>query len=375
MNDPALAIAFFVGLGAISGLLSGMLGIGGGVVVVPALIIGLPLLGVESPELTKLAMATSLATVIPTTLASAQSHAAKDGIDWHYLLLLLPSFVAGAFVTATFIGGFNTSFIILVFILFTLYSAFRLWRGWRGRQQQQTTPRLVPMTVRGILGGALSSLLGIGAAVVAVPYLERFISLPRAIGTAAALGLPMAVAGTIAFLMAPSSCPGCFGYVYPPAVAAIGIAAVLAAPLGVWVAHAVPVRVLRRTFAVFLFVAAGSLAYKAFTPEVIAAESARVIALGKRLMTPVRPAVVPAWIGNEPAPAPWLALIQQYGPHRSFSPVVKRADEPAAPFIMPHVVQRFVMQTEATASAPKTTKSRLAKREPPRKAAVIDPTH
>ena len=345
MENSALAIAFLVSLGALSGVLSGMLGIGGGVVVVPALILGLPFLGIDGPALAKIAMATSLATVIPTTLASAQGHAERGGIDWYYLLLLLPSFVIGAFVAAAFIGGFSASFIILVFILVTLFSAHRLWRGWKGQQRQTTPPRLVPLTVRGIFGGALSSLLGIGAALVAVPYLERFVGLPRAIGTAAALALPMAMAGTAAYLVAPPSCAGCLGYVYPPAVAAIGIAAVLTAPIGVWLAHAIPVGALKKIFAVFLVLAAGSLGYKTFTLEVIAAEASRVMALGHRFMAPqvaaMRPAEAPLWIGSEPAPTPYFTLVRQYGPQRAFSPLIVERDE-VGPTIMTALFARGV---------------------------------
>lgn len=275
---------------------------------------------------------TSLAVVVPTTLAGAQAHAGQDNIDWRILLLLAPSFVAGAFVTAAFMTGFNTNLILLVFIAFAPYTALRLYRGRRPHQEQpRPRPGLSGLTVRGVLGGALSALLGIGAGMVAVPLLERFVSLPRAIGTAAALAVPMALAGTAAYLAAPQGCTTCIGFIYPPAVAAVGISAVLAAPIGAWAAQALPARMLRRGFACFLVVIAGSLAYQTFTPEVIEAEAARIAALGKRIMAPqiavVRPAPPPVWIGTDWSRAPYLTLAQRYGPQRAFLLLVTERDE------------------------------------------------
>lgn len=331
-EDTVLAIAFLVSLGAFTGFFSGILGIGGGIVVVPVLIVGLPFLGVDSTDIPKIAVATSLALVVPTALASAQAHAGRKNIDWRILLLLTPSFVAGAFVTAAFMTGFNTNLILLVFIAFALHTASRLYRGWRPyRHQGQPRPGLSGLTVRGVLGGALSALLGIGGGMVAVSLLERFVSLPRAIGTAAALALPMAIAGTAAYLAAPQGCASCIGFVYPPAVAAVGISAVLAAPLGAWAAQALPVHALRKLFAVVLVIAAGGLGYKTFTPDVIATEMTRMTALGKRLMPPrntlLRPVEAPSWIGREPAKAPYLALAERYGPQRAFLLLVVDHDE------------------------------------------------
>jgi hypothetical protein len=135
-----------------------------------------------------------------------------------------------------------------------------------------------------------------------IPYLERITTLRRAIGTAAALSPPMALAGTAAYLAAPPACPTCVGFVYLPAVASIAITAVLAAPIGVLVAHALPVSVLKRGFAVVLILAAGDIAYKTFSPSLTVELQAQLATAAKHLTAPeahrLRPAKPPSWIGG-----------------------------------------------------------------------------
>lgn len=267
---------------------------------------------------------TSLALIVPTTLASAQAHASKGNIDWWLFGLIAPSVVAGAFVTSQFMVFFSARFLVLAFVLFALYSAARLYRGHRERRALRPQPGLIVITLKGVLGGALSSGLGLGAGFFAVPLLTRFVALPRAIGTAAALALPMAVVGTLSYLLAatPQGCDGrCAGYVFLPAVAAIGISAVLAAPIGTWAARVVPASVVRRAFALLLISAATHLAYNTFTLKMVVDETGRIVATARRLVRPavivVQPAEAPAWIGD-PVPAPYFALARRYGPQRSF---------------------------------------------------------
>ena len=214
---------FLILLGCLSGFVSGLLGIGGGTILVPALIFGLPYIGIAGAEVPKIAMATSLALIVPTSIASAQTHASKGAVDWRLLLLLLlgPSIVAGAFVAAAFARGISAQLLVGMFVLFALYTAWQLmnrnakttYRVVAGSKQ----PGLIRITVTGITGGALASLLGLGVSFFSVPILARFISMPRAIGTAAALCLPMAIAGVIGYLLTetPEICAsGCSGYIY-----------------------------------------------------------------------------------------------------------------------------------------------------------------
>ncbi len=341
LGDPS-AFGFLVLLGCASGFVSGLLGIGGGTILVPALIAGLPLLGIQGPELPKIAMATSLALVVPTAIASAQMHASKGAIDWSLLGLLCPSIIAGSFVAATFAKGLPTQFLCALFVVFALFTAWGLLQRQDPRAaratQRRPTPGLVRITATGVLGGAFASLLGLGVAFFSVPIMTRFIAVPRAIGTAAALCIPMALAGVAGYLLggAPDACGGaCAGHIYLPAVAAIGITAVLTAPMGARLTHLLPVILMRRLFALFLIAAAAQLAYK-FIPLASGIEQTR-FALAQ-LMTPSAAglpvaAQAPGWLeaGRREA---HLALVAQYGPRRAFLPLLRSGEDGAAGLFM-----------------------------------------
>jgi uncharacterized protein len=225
-GDP-VAFGLLLALGAMTGFISGLLGVGGGTIVVPALLFGLPLFGISGPEMPKIAMATSLALVIPTTFASAQAHAARRGIDWYLWSLLAPGIVAGAIFTALFAAKLNNELLILLFITLVLWTAWKLMVP-ASRQHSQTSKRLPVMliTLKSVLGGALSSLLGLGVGWFTVPMMARFTAMPKA----------------------------------------IGLSAVLTAPFGAWAAHVMPVAALKRVFAAFLIIVAGDLAYKMYVP-------------------------------------------------------------------------------------------------------------
>jgi uncharacterized protein len=301
-GDPT-AFGLLLLLGGLTGFTSGLLGVGGGTIVVPALLFGLPLLGVTGPDMPKVAMGTSLALVVPTTFASAQAHAAKRSIDWRLWGLLAPGIVAGAVFTALFAAKLNNELLILLFIVLVLWTAWKLIApSPQTGPQKATEPHLISLTVKGMLGGALSSLLGLGVGWFTVPIMARFTALPKAIGTATALALPMAIAGTMAYLLTqtPAGCSQCAGYIALPAVAAIGISAVLTAPFGAWAAHIMPVAVLKRIFAVFLIIVAGDLAYKTFIPANMMGLVKETLALSKTHMrsgtTYPQAAQAPSWL-------------------------------------------------------------------------------
>ena len=333
---PVGSIEFAWGLlvvvGGLSGFLSGLLGMGGGVILVPALIVSLPHLGIVGPDTVKIAMATSLALIIPASIASAQTHAAKGAIDWRLLCLLGPSIVVGASVAPAFAHGISPRFLTTLFVLFALYTAWGAMRRARATPRQASSqakrPGLIWITIIGLVGGAVSSLLGLGVAFFSVPVLARFVPVPRAIGTAAALCLPMAVAGVIGYMLGgtPVECRwGCSGYIYLPAVAAMGISAVLAAPMGAHLTHVVPAILLRRLFGVFLIAAAIHLTYKTLPIVSGVRASQQMIA---RLFAPATNAVpaaaeAPTWLsdGHEKL----LALVAHYGPRRDFRIVIRRS--------------------------------------------------
>ena len=313
-------------LGCLSGFLSGLLGVGGGFILIPTLIFSFPYLGVVGPDAVKIAMATSLALIIPTSIASVQAHAVKGGVDWRLLCLFGPSIVAGASVASAFAHGIRTPFLTGMFVLFALYTAWGTMHEPRAAATRAPSsskqPGLIRITVTGLIGGAFSSLLGVGVAFFSVPMLARFVPVQRAIGTAAALCLPMAIAGVIGYLLSktPAECRwGCAGYIYLPAVAAIGISAVLAAPMGARLTHVLPVMFLRRLFGLFLIAAAADLALKTLPVVSGVRASQQIIA---RLLAPAREAMpvaadAPTWLSNSREEIR-LALAAHYGPRRSF---------------------------------------------------------
>jgi uncharacterized membrane protein YfcA len=312
-----------IGLGGLSGFLSGLLGIGGGAVIVPALVFALPMLGVEGEALPKIAIATSVAIMIPTAIASAQHHGARGFIDGHSAVLFAPSVVLGAFAAGFFAERINTQLICLLFVLYMLHIARGLARRTAARKAQPgSRPSFISFTVVGVLGGGLSALLGQGSASYAVPFMARFADLRAAIGTAAALNIPLAAAGVLGYLIsaAPSACgAACVGYVHLPAVAAISISAVLAAPAGALLTQALPVLFLRRLFALVLAVSAANLAAKtlplAEAPVYVAAAVQR---LQSSVAAPMPVAALPPVCLVDPT-LRTAHLVAEYGPRQLFA--------------------------------------------------------
>lgn len=283
-SDNFYNFSLLILVGSASGFTSGLLGIGGGFVIVPALLFALPIFGVTGPDIPKIAMATSLALIVPTSIASAQAHAARGAIDWRMLLTLTPCVIIGAFITSLLVPAFNAAIMAFIFATFAIFAAWKLVRPRKAapesNPEKMKSASLSMMGVKAVIGGGFSAAMGIGGAFFAVPMLASRLGMTRAIGTASALALPIAIAGAAGYMMAetPSGCrEGCMGYIFFPAVAAAGISAVLTAPLGAAVSHRMPVIALRVIFALFLLSAAANLVYKTISPPAIAAEPPRAI--------------------------------------------------------------------------------------------------
>lgn len=309
-----------VGSGWLTGFCSGLLGIGGGLVIVPALLFALPMLGVSGGELAKVAIATSLVLIIPTSIASSQAHAARGNVDWGLWGAMAPSIVAGGLLAAMAVQHINASLLTLLFAGFALISAWRLLvrAAPSAAPLAELTPlSLAVMSVKGGLGGALSTALGTGVAFFAIPVLSRFTPLARAIGTASALALPMAVAGAAGYLLAPqpSGCTACTGYVHLPAVAAVGVATVLAAPVGAQLTEILPARRLRQLFALLLIGGTVGLLQKKL-PDLSAEAHASLAFTRIPWAAQSEPATAPSWIGRGQRPSSFR-LGGGLDPHRS----------------------------------------------------------
>jgi uncharacterized membrane protein YfcA len=246
-------------LGAIAGVLAGLLGVGGGLVLVGALAWLLPLQGVPPEQAMHAALATSLASILVTGASSARSHHRRGSVLWPTVAWLLPGLLLGAWLgsgLATHLKGDVLRWGVCGFCLVMAVQLLAQWPRPQVRPEQAPAPRGPGLSAAGGVIGVVSALVGIGGGSMTVPLLIwRGVAPVRAVGTSSACGVGIALASAAGYAMhAPAQAmpAGSLGYVYLPAALGIGIASVLAAPTGVRIAHRVEPRTLRRIFAGFL---------------------------------------------------------------------------------------------------------------------------
>ncbi len=244
-------------LGLAAGLLAGLLGIGGGLLIVPALALSLPLLGMLPPqEALPTAVATSLASILITAPASAAAHARRGAVAWPAVFALAPGLALGAAAAGAAGGSLPVRALALIVAGFFAYAAWRLGRERAARAIGLASGWLLPA---GLGIGALSAMVGIGGGTLVVPLLLRLgLGIHRAIGTAAACGLAIAVGGTLGWGV------GARGeaVLWWEGALLIGLSSALAAPFGAALAHRAPARLLRRLFAGFLLLSGVAIACK-----------------------------------------------------------------------------------------------------------------
>ncbi len=259
-----LEVTAYLGTGLLSGLLAGLFGVGGGVVVVPALILLFTHVGLGGDWIPHLAVGTSLATIIGTGAASAAAHHRRGSVRWDLFARLAPGIVIGAWAGAWLAGVLPELWLKRIFALFLAFVGLRMLIPSR-RHGTRALPGAAGIWAAGGGIGALSALVGIGGGTLTVPFLNgRGIDMRKAVGTSAACGLPIAIAGAIGFVVVGWGRDGLpalsTGFVYWPAVAAILLASMPSAPLGARLAHALPVDLLKRIFGVLLLLVAARLA-------------------------------------------------------------------------------------------------------------------
>lgn len=254
-------LAAYLAAGLLSGLLAGLFGLGGGVIVVPALIWIFGQSGIATDWIPHLAVGTSLATILGTGAASAGAHHRRGAVRWDLFRRLAPWIVLGAWMGAALAGLLPEVWLKRIFALFLLYVGGRmLWRT-ASPTLRRELPGKIGTALAGAGIGTLSALVGIGGGTLTVPFLTRHgLDMRRAVATSSACGLPIAVAGTIGFVVTGWGREGLpawsTGFVYWPAVAAVLLASVPTAPLGARLAHRLPLPVLRRAFGILLLAVA-----------------------------------------------------------------------------------------------------------------------
>ena len=243
-------------IGVAVGFLAGLLGIGGGMVMVPMLVFVFTAKGFPAEHMMHLSLATSMATIVFTSLASVRAHDRHQAVDWAVARTMAPGIVVGALAATLLAGYVPTRPLAIFFTGFMFYAATQMFVEVKPKPSRQL-PGAAGLFGAGALIGGFSSVLAAGGAFLSIPFLAWCnVPLKRAIGTAAANGFPIAVAGTIGYVLnglrVPDLPAGSLGYVYLPALALIVAASMPLAPVGARLAHVLPVRRLRLAFAVML---------------------------------------------------------------------------------------------------------------------------
>lgn len=250
--------AIYLAVGAFAGLLAGLLGVGGGLVIVPILVFTFIAQDVPYQHLQHLALGTSLATIAFTSVASLRAHHAKGAVDWATVRSIAPGIVAGTFGGAWVAAWLSTQFLKVFFVLFVYWVCAQMLLDIKPKASRQL-PGWLGMSSAGLTIGAVSSLVGIGGGSLSVPFMTWCnVPMHRAIGTSAAIGLPIALAGALGYLTSGWQAPGlptyAIGFIHGPATLGIVLASVITAPIGARLAHRLPVKTLKRVFAVILLV-------------------------------------------------------------------------------------------------------------------------
>lgn len=244
--------------GAFAGVLAGLLGVGGGLVVVPLLTFVFSSQHLPPSYILHLALGTSLASIVFTSVSSLRAHHSRGAVNWQVVRTISIGILTGTLLGSWVAAQLSTRFLNVFFVLFLYYVAVQMLLNIRPKPSR-TLPGGGSMFGVGNVIGGVSSLVGIGGGSLSVPFLV-WCNLPmhNAVGTSAAIGFPIAVAGALGYILnglSVSALPDwSLGFVYLPALAGVSIASIFTAPIGARLAHRLPVGQLKKFFALLLIV-------------------------------------------------------------------------------------------------------------------------
>ena len=247
----------YLALGVVVGFFAGLLGVGGGAMMVPVLAILFPAQGFPFETKMQVILATSMATIMFTSISSVRAHHARLAVNWQALWAMVPGILIGTLVGARLVKHLSTAFLGIFFICFLFYTATQMLVNMKPKASR-TLPGKVGLFAAGTVLGFLSAMVSVGGAFFTIPFMTWCnVSTITAIGTSAALGFPIALFTTAANIFngwdVPNVPQPSLGYVYLPALIGISITSMLVAPLGARLAHRLPVQTLKRIFAVLLY--------------------------------------------------------------------------------------------------------------------------
>ncbi len=254
--------------GVLAGLLSGMLGVGGGSVIVPMLLLAFSQLSV-SPEISiHLALGTSLASIIFTSFSSAYAQHKRKAVDWSIVRNIVLGICVGTYLGSIVVAKLPAIYLQIIFALFLLFVSYRTVIN-NNPKANASIPSFKILNLFGIAIGFISSLVGIGGGTLSVPFmLWHNVEMRKAIATSSAIGIFIAISGAIGFyvngLNAENLPPYSAGFIYLPALACIVVFSMIFAPLGVRLVHSMPVKRIKQMFALLLFLLALKMLFEAF---------------------------------------------------------------------------------------------------------------
>ena len=251
---------FVLGLlvtGVASGIAAGLLGIGGGAIIVPALATALTVLGYDSDVVQHVAVGTSLAIIIPTGFMSARAHFKRGALDMKVLRLWAPFIVGGTLIGGLMAGWFSGDVLRIVFAVMAFVIAANIVFAFQTRLMGHLRGSSLTHRISAFVVGYISSLMGIGGGSLTVPTLVAFgSSMHAAVGTSAGIGVAIAISGTIGFVISGWGVAGLpplsLGYVNLVALLLVAVLAALFAPVGAALAHRLDQKTLKYVFAAFL---------------------------------------------------------------------------------------------------------------------------
>ena len=256
-------IAAYAGVGAVIGFLAGLLGIGGGMTLVPVLASLFAAQGLSPEHGVHLALGTAMASVMFTATSSVRAHQQHGGVDWRIVRGMAPGMVVGALLSTSVSGWVPQRVLAMAFAVIVFGGATQILLG-RKPSRARAMPAAVPQLAWGLIIGAICGVVSAGGAFLTLPFmLFCGVTMHTAIGTAAALGIPVAVVGAAGFIFSGAHAgampPWSLGFVYLPALVPLVLASVLTAPWGARMAHRSPTATLKRVFAVLLYALAAKM--------------------------------------------------------------------------------------------------------------------
>ena len=243
-------------LGVFAGFVAGLFGVGGGLTIVPLLFMIFTAQQFPLEHSMHLALGTSMATIAFTSISSMRAHHGHGAVRWDIVRSFAPGLMIGTFAGSFIAAWVPTRPLAMMFTAIVYYAAVQIMRDSRPKPHRQL-PGALGMAITGLLIGVVSSLVAAGGGFLSIPFMVFCnVAIHHAVGTSAALGFPIAVAGTIGFIISGLKAPGLpefsLGYVYLPALVGVVVVSFLMAPVGARLAHKLPVRQLKRAFGGFL---------------------------------------------------------------------------------------------------------------------------